>query len=252
MWGPSKQDHISDCFANTEGKGQARNEELLREVLDFLRKIELIERYSEDGREKVYRVMENSNTGEHFQLLLLRQFQRFSDGRDAFRVCYQWALNENKLFLSKEDLLKILERNAHEGYAWNMEKLRTWENLAIYTGLVRSVKPSQGDLMISPTPELLGWTMLAYQANQTETNELVKIEIPAGDWLDFVEEHYFSVHTSRNHIAEGISASLLAMEKRKLLEFSTGSDAPHSILLGQRRVSWIKLVPDTELTVGCL
>ena len=61
-------------------------------------------------------------------------------------------------------------------------------------------------------------------------------------FADFVKENYFFVHTIRDLISEGISTSLLSMEKRKMLELSAGSDSPNALMLGQRRVNWIKMI----------
>lgn len=240
--GPTPFERISQCFANTDRRDQPRDEELLREVLDFLRVIELVERYTKDNQGRWYRVREGVSKGEPYQLLLLRQLHSLTGERNAFRLCHHYTLRENRLFVSKEDLLKLLEKHSSDGYTWNLEKLRTWENLATFTGLVRSVKPAMGDLMISPTSDLLRKTMVAYCASQTNAGEAVHMEFLAGDWLNFVEENYFNTRTIRDQIAIGISESLLAMEKRKLLEFGVGSDAPSSLMLGQRRVNWLKLI----------
>ncbi len=239
QFGPQPAQRISDCFARTEPSGQTRRDDLLYEVLDFLRALELVLRYPGKDSVKLYRLADDTELTQPFELVLLGRLHTMTDGRDAFRAVHQAIVAADLFFVTKEDLLKRLESSISASYAWNIEKLRTWEHLATYSGLVRSTKPALlGDLMCCPTPSLLLATLTAYQAGTDQSQpKPAQQRLPASDWLDFAEARHFVCRTERQRVHSGLAASLLSMEKAGLLRLSMGSDAPSTIVLKTPRVS---------------
>ena len=242
--GPLSDESLSAAFAGTEEPGQPRKDDLVRDALDFLRAVELVGRRDENGR-KVYQVLDEGSTGIPFRLLLLRQLHQMTDRRDAFRIAHDVVISRDWFLSTKSDMLKELEGMYPEDYAWNTEKLRSWEWLSAYTGLVRSLDPRHADLMVCPVPDLL-LSSLRFLVSTRElegTRENGEIRVLVGEWLDCLESTLFSCHTESREVHHGLSGALLSMEAAGRVKLDMMSDAPGARLLKDRRISHIRFTP---------
>jgi hypothetical protein len=228
---------LVEKFVPTEPEGQSPKTDLLREALNFLRAIEFINQATDENQTLTFHLAESVIHNEPFSLQLLRQLHNFDDDRRAFRLISDLVIEKNLLFAHRKELITRLESAYPGSYSWNEEKLRTWQQLAEYLGLVRSVKPDQGDTMFSPQPTLLLKLLQAYVAQQ-KTIEQISI----GQWLDFVHHTYFSCFTAHQEIHLGLARSLRAMQTRGQLAFKMHSDAPHSAVLEGQRIAYLELV----------
>jgi hypothetical protein len=231
---------LSGMFAGTEAPGTPRNDELLLDALDFLRAGELVGRWRDESSKQLYQVTGDVPPRIPFRLLLLRQLHRASDSRNAFRIAHDAAVRKNLFFTSKTDLIKQLEPLYPEDYAWNTEKLRSWEWLATYIGLVRPLNSRLTDLMICPQPELI-LSLLRVFSDETSEPERVDERATAliGAWLRFIEAGFLSYATERREVYDGLGRALLAMEAADQIKLEMKSDAPGAVMMYGRRVSHI-------------
>lgn len=228
---------LVEKFVPPEPDGQTPKTDLLREALNFLRATEFIHQITDENQTLTLHLAESVLPNEPANLQLLQCLHDFADDRRAFRLISDLVAEENLLFAHRKELVTRLETAYPGSYSWNEEKLRTWQQLAEYLGLVRSVKPDQGDTMFSPQPKLLLQLLQVY-AGQQETGEPISL----GQWLDFVHATYFSCFTARQEVHLGLARSLRAMQTRKQIAFNMHSDAPHSALLEGQRVAYLELL----------
>ena len=238
--GPLTYTQISERFAPPP---EPRNDELVREGLEMLRTLELIWRIQPDeGSDPLYQVSEEIATDVPFSLLVLGKLRSVNDDRRVFRLIHDLVIGEDLIFVTRHDLLARLESAYPQiEYAWNVEKVRTWRAMAEYLGLTRSVKPSGGDILVSPTPALLTQFLLAY-VSHTSTIAGGQIEIPIREWLEFVEANYCRCRTERLSVHRGLARALLSMEAEKRIRLTILSDAG-SVRLRDRAASHIELAP---------
>lgn len=240
--GPLSFETLSNQFAATESPDEHRKDDLLLEALDFLRAVELVGRWRDEDSRHIYQVVEAIPDQLPFRLLLMRQLHRATDGRRAFRLVHDIAVRKNLFFTSREDLLKQLEVLYPEDYAWNIEKLRSWEWLAAYLGLVRPLGSKQVTMMICPQPELVVSLLRAFAyelVKDQHTSEQVSVLI--GVWLRFLDDRYLSCITERRQVYDGLGRTLLTMDAAGQITVGMKSDAPGSVVLGGRQASHIDL-----------
>ena len=223
---------ISKFVPPDEGD-QPRKTDLLREALNFLRTIEIVQQKT-DAVEGVTLHIVDDDGSEPFSLRLLRRLQSFDDDRRAFRLITDLVAGKNLLFASRNNIVRDLEVAYSGSYSWNVEKLQTWMHLADYTGLVRSIKSDQGDIMACPQPALLHKLLAIYRSSKGVTDK-----VPIGDWLSFVHRTYFSCFTSSNDVHVGLSRSLKAMSTMGQLAFDMLSDASSAVRLEEQRVAYL-------------
>lgn len=238
--GPTTFEALSDLFAGTEAPGTPRNNELLLDALDFLRAVELVGRWRDENGRQQYQVIEGLPNQMPFRLLLLSQLHRMSDNRNAFRIVHDLAVRKNLFFASKADLVKQLEPLYPEDYAWNTEKLRSWEWLSTFIGLVRPLNPRLGELMICPRPDLVLNLLHAFAADKVrDEQDGVQATVLIGAWLQFIEDRFFSCTTERREIYDGLSHALRAIEATGQIKLEMKSDAPGAVTIRGRNVSHI-------------
>lgn len=242
--GPFLFEKLSQIFAGMEAPGQPRKTDLLLDALDFLRAVELIGRWRNEDGMVVYQVIGELDQSLPFRLLLLRQFHQMTDKRDAFRIAHKTLVAKDAFLTSKSELLKELEGMYPEDYAWNTEKLRSWEWLAEYLGLVRSLESHRSDLMVCPSSDLLTTALetairLQLLSNVSEGDGYAEVLI--GEWLDHVNQDWFNCYTDRRQVHHGLASALLSMESANRLKLMMASDAPGASLLCERRVSHIRI-----------
>lgn len=241
--GPLTYAEISERFAPPP---EPRNDELVREGLEMLRALELVWRVQPDDEEgdPLYQLSEGLALDNPFPLLVLNGLYSVEDDRRVFQLAHDLVVGEDLLFVTRHDLLARLE-DAHPQteYAWNLEKIRTWRALAEYLGLTRDVKPSNGDILVSPTPRLLNQLLLAY-ASEMDKPTAEQTTIPIREWLEFVETNYCRWQTKRWGVHQGLARAMLSMEVEKHIELTMLSDAG-SIHLASRAASHVvvSLVP---------
>lgn len=220
---------------------ESRNDDMVRDGLDMLRALELIWRIQTDSDNgPSYKLNEDISSKTPFSLLVLKRLSSFNDDRCVFRLIHNLLIANNLLFVNRHDLMMRLEKAyPQKKYAWNLAKIRTWRVVSAYFGLVRSVKPSDGDILVSPKSRLLTQMMLAYATHEgISTNQ--KFEIPIRDWLDFVQTHYCQCLTEKLRVHQGLASALLSMEKGSLIVLKMLSDAGSERLL-DRAVSHIEV-----------
>lgn len=227
---------LIEKFVPLEGNNRPANPELLREALNFLRAVEFIRQRTDETQNLIFYLAEQFSTRQPFTLQLLQRLHSFDDDRRAFRLVTDLVMRENLFFAHRRDLVTRLESNTPGSYSWNEEKIRTWQQLADYLGLVRSIEPSQGDTMFSPQPSLLLALMQAYITDRHPAGK----QIPVGDWLTYLEENYFTCLTGRREVHLGLARGLKSMEMMGKLTFVMHSDAPHSVILDGQRVAYLK------------
>ena len=239
--GPLPFASLSTMFAGTEAPGQPRKDDLLLDALDFLRAVELVGRWRNEDQSPMYQVLDGVDPATPFPILLLHQLHRMSDNRDAFRIVHDLAVRQDAFLVTKDDLLKGLEGMYPGEYAWNTEKMRSWQWLASYLGLIRSLDPRQADLMICPTPKLLlsalRQSVISGQVAEQRHRKRSRILISA--WLEYMEDNLFRCFTERRDVHDGLARALLSMDAAGQIELDMMSDAPGAPLLRGRRVSYV-------------
>ena len=236
--GPLTYAQISERFAPPP---EPRNDELLREGLEMLRVLELIWRIQPDeGSDSLYQVSEEVAADVPFPLLLLGKLRAVNDDRRVFRLIHDLVIGEDLMFVTRHDLLTRLESVYPQiEYAWNVEKVRTWRAMAEYLGLTRSVKPSGGDILVSPIPDLLTQLLLAYASHAGILAD-GKFDISLREWLEFVEANYCRCYAERLSVHQGLARALLSMAAEKRIRLTMLSDAG-SVRLRDRAASHIEL-----------
>lgn len=227
---------LVEKFVPPEPGSQPQKTELLREALNFLRTVEFIRQVTNETQILTFYLAEELTAVESFQLQLLRHLHSFDDDRRAFRLITDLVVRDNLLFAHRKQIVTKLEVAYPGSYSWNEEKFRTWQNLADYLGLVRSIKPDQGDTMFCPQPGLLLKLLRAYKGEQRKANQ-----VPVGDWLAFIHETYFSCFTTRREVHGGLARSLRSMSTMDQLTFDMHSDAPSAVYLEGQRVAYLIL-----------
>lgn len=227
---------LVEKFVPLEGNNRPTNTELLREALNFLRAVEFIRQRTDETQNPILYLAEQFSIRKPFTLQLIRRLHSFEDDRRAFRLVMDLVVRENLFFAHRRELVTKLESNTPGSYSWNEEKIRTWQQLADYLGLVRSIEPSQGDTMFSPQPHLLLGLMHAYVTDHHPPGK----QIPMGDWLTYLEENYITCLTGRREVHLGLARSLKSMETMGKLTFVMHSDAPQSVILDGQRVAYLK------------
>jgi hypothetical protein len=227
-------DSLIEKFVPSEGGMQVHKTDLLREALNFLRTVEFIRQVSDDDQNVTYYLADDLAARESFPLKLLRRLQGFDDDRRAFRLVTDLIASRNLLFAHRKDIVTALEVAYPGSYSWNVEKVQTWAHLANFLGLVRSVKPEQGDIMFCPRPILLLDLLMAYCKDRGSTER-----IPIGEWLSSVHETYFSCFTDRKEVHIGLARSLKAMNAAGRLRVDMYSDAPSTVNLDGQPVAYL-------------
>lgn len=229
-------DVLVEKFVPPEANNQPTKTDLLREALNFLRTVEFIQQTTDESQTLTFHLVDNIKNNEPFSLQLLNRLHRFDDDRRAFRLITDLVTKENLLFAHRKELVTKLEMNSPGSYSWNEEKLRTWQQLADYLGLIRSIKPDHGDTMFCPKPGLLLELLKKYRDNHQKEN-LISI----GDWLTFVHENFFSCFTERQEVHIGMARGLRSMQTMGQLTFKMHSDAPRSVVLEGQRVAHLEI-----------
>lgn len=230
-------DVLVETFVPPEANNQPAKTDLLREALNFLRTVEFIQQTTDESQTSTFHLADNIKNNESFSLQLLNRLHSFDDDRRAFRLITDLIAEEDLLFAHRKELVTKLEISAPGSYSWNEEKLRTWQQLADYLGLVRSIKPDHGDTMFCPKPSLLLELLKKYQDNHRK-----EILISIGDWLTFVHENFFSCFTKRQEVHIGMARGLRSMQKMGHLTFKMHSDAPRSAVLEGQRVAHLEIL----------
>lgn len=238
--GTTSFEALGDLFAGTEAPDTPRNDELLLDALDFLRAVELVGRWRDEDGKQLYQALEGAGIQMPFRLALLHQLHLATDSRNAFRIVHNTAVRGNLFLTSKADLLKQLEPLYPEDYAWNTEKLRSWEWLAAFIGLVRPVSSRTADLMICPQPVLVVSLLRAFATEKSGTQrEGEQVTVLISNWLRFVEAGFFSCTTERRELYDGLGRALLAMEAAGQIRLEMKSDASGAIMMHGRNVSHV-------------
>ena len=205
--------------------------------------MELVGRWRDESDKHFYQVIEDAAAGMPlpFRLAVLQQLHQAGDSRNAFRIVHDAAVRKNQLFTSKTDLIRQLEPLYPVDYAWNNEKLRSWEWLATYIGLIRPLNSRQADLMICPQPHLLQDLLHRFAGRTFGTeDEDKKARVPVGAWVRFVEANFFSCTSNdRGELYVGLGRALLAMEAAGQINLEMKSDAPGAMTMSGRSVSHI-------------
>lgn len=219
-----------------------RNDELVREGLEMLRALELVWRTkSEEEDDMLYGVSDKIPKDVPFCPPALERLHLLSDNRRVFRLVHDLIVGKDLLFVDRHSLLVDLEdEHPQTEYAWNIEKIRTWKAIAEFCGLIRDVKPSEGDVLVSPTLDLVMHTLTAYLHNTDTTGRRQSRQVPVPGWLEFVEDKYFRCYTDRSSVHQGLAHALLSMQAGRKIGLKMLSDAS-SVSLSGKRASHIDL-----------
>lgn len=234
---------LIEKFVPVEKDTPVRRPALLREAVNFLRKMEFVQQSTDEDQSVTIHLADDVTDDELFALRFLRHLHSFDDDRRAFRLITDLVISKNWFLVRRRDLVTELEVACPGSYSWNVEKVQSWLHLADYAGLVRSMKPDQGDIMVCPQPVLLLTLLAAYSPNHE-----VPPQVPIGDWLSFVHGTYFSCFTDRQEVHIGLARSLKAMAATGHIEFDVHSDAPSAVSLDGQAVAY--LVPQRASPSG--
>lgn len=229
---------LFEAFGSREGGGL--NTIMIKEVLDYLRLLEIIGRYRGSSGAAEFDLLVSPVEREFpFKLLLLGRLNGYNEGKNAFVTVQRYVAYEGETITSIAELRVKLEQVADSEHSVNDEKLGLWGNLAAYLGLIHRIVPDpktrSTSFLIIPTVELVLDTLRAYQATHRDNS------IPARPWMAFVEKQFFKGTTNRGDVHPGLAETILSLPQCGLSRFDLAADDPASLAVGGRKISRIIL-----------
>jgi hypothetical protein len=170
-----------------------------------------------------------------FALLLLHHLTMHDDERQqAMSLVHRQLVLDDILSVESADLRSHIERSTlRDLFAWTSEKLSLWASLYTFLGIVRRLERTS-DVFLVPQPELLldalRWA-----------NGLLHTSGSLGAYLEAIDAHLFACLTRRGRLHQGAAQTLLALQRTGKIDLSHEADAAQSVLVGDRRISHIRL-----------
>lgn len=214
----------------------ALNEATLAEAVNFLLVAGLIAQDGPARRRATFRVTPLL-PDTPFALLLLHHLLVHADPRQRALALIQRQLsNDDTLALTLPDARDRMERGPLQHlFAWTGEKVQFWGHLAGYLGVVRRLERS-AEVLIIPQPDLAlaacDWALRSVPVRQGSLSQA----------LDVIDRTFFACYTARGRVHRGLTQTLLALEHAQRIQLTHSADAARSLLLGERRVSDIRLL----------
>jgi hypothetical protein len=221
-----------------EGDPFGLQEAALREALNFLLVVRLVEQNGPARRRATFRAAAEASEAS-FPLRLLRHIAAHPDERQrAIVALYQQLVRQDTLALSAAALRDEAERGPLGSlFAWTGEKVGFWARLCGYLGLTRAVgRDSQ--LLLLPQPAFV-LAALRAQLGGRQAAPLALV-------LHAVDADSFACFTARGTVHRGLAQTLVALHRLGALRLSHSSDAAQSVLLGEWRVSDVELLAREE------
>lgn len=207
----------------------------LREALNFLLAAGLVAQDGPSRRKANFRATPLLPSVP-FSLLLLRHIASHEDERQrAIALVYRQLVQEDVLDITPGAIRERVERGPFRDlFAWTGEKVMFWTHLTSSLGLVRRLE-RRVEVLIIPQPELL-LAALRWAEQQVPGPSLDAC-------LRLIDETFFSCYTARGRVHRGVVQALTALHRLGQAHLAHTADAAHSVLLGERRVSEIYLLP---------
>jgi hypothetical protein len=214
---------------------------LLREALNFLLVAGLVTQQGESRRKARFHATPLL-PGIPFPLLLLRHIRRHSDDRQqAIGLVHRQLIETDTLAVTAPSLRDAVERGPYGRlFAWTGEKITLWTHLAAYLGLIRRLERSTEILIVPQLHLVLAGLQWAAERN-TDT-------CAVDTALKSIEENFFYCFTSRGQVHPGLGQSLVALHRLGKISLTHTSDAAQSVLLGDWRVSELRIQASVEIS----
>lgn len=170
-----------------------------------------------------------------FELLLLHHLSAHESLRHrALRLVHDVAVGHGIVITTVEALREELERSPYQDlFAWTGEKVRFWSHLMNFVGLTRRLQRS-GAIAVVPVRHLLLTALRAVGASE-------ETPTPVHSLLAEIETRFFACLESSHHVHAGVAQSLEALSSEGSLRLLHLADAAQSLLVGERRVSHLRL-----------
>lgn len=234
--GTSYHDLVQKYVVYEPGR-ERREDEMLRNALDFLHAIDLVIAADEDG-DVVYKTNSDKDQEVSFRLLLLETLHAGDDGKGTAFAWVQKLIAEQDLYLvSRDDLRKEMEKTYPHAFSWTEEKIRFWLDLEEYIGLARrvSIPRSPENMACYPSSDLTQMMLREVVTGDADH------PLSARDILDRLQARFMHCYTARGRVWQGLVKALLALERTGWLALALHADQPGAVEIGQRTISEIKL-----------
>lgn len=218
-------------------------EATFREALNFLLVAGMVEQ-SGDSRRKATFLAAPGILTKSFPLLLLAHLNTHPDQRQhAIALVFKQMVSTDTLSTSARDLRAQLERGPYQSlFTWTGEKIFFWSQLAAHIGLVRRLDRTF-EIVAVPQPGLL---MAALEHAASAYYLQSGGVMPIYTLLEIIDNTLFACFTRKGSVATGIAQCLVAMHRRGDICLTHSTDAAHSLLLGDWRVSNIRFEQSEE------
>ncbi len=210
-----------------------------REALNFLLGSRLLVQHGVVRRRSVFQVSPQLHQVP-FALLLLHHLAVHDDTRQqALSLVHRQLVLDDILAIEGADLRSHIERSIlKDFFAWTSEKLSLWASLSGFLGLLRRLERTS-EVLLVPQPQLilqaLGWAAVLLG----ESGSL-------GAYLQAIDSQLFACLTRRGRLHQGAAQTLLALQRLGHIALSHEADAAQSVLVGDRRISHIRLTTTGE------
>lgn len=209
-------------------------EATLREALDFLVTAGMVEQDGSARRKACFRATLDQPC-VCFPLLLLHHVGMLADERQqAISLIHRQLVMQDVLATTLTQLRDDAERGPYASlFAWTGEKIGFWGHLAASLGLVRRLE-REAELLVVPQLNLL-----AAALEWATERDLSSSSLSAS--LQAIDNTFFACFTGTGRVHRGLAQALVALHRRARIQLTHHSDSAQSVLLGEWRVSDVRL-----------
>jgi hypothetical protein len=211
-------------------------EATLREALNFLLVAGMVEQRGSARRKASFSAAPSPPDSDiGIPLMLLNRIGQLADERQrAIGLVHRHLVDRDALAFTLAGLRDDIERGPYGHlFAWTGEKIGFWAHLAAYLGLVRRLEREVEGLVVPQPSLVLGALGLALSDGSVSAS--------LDTCLRAIDRAYFACFTRAGRVHRGLAQTLIALHRMGHIHLTHRSDATHSVLLGDWRVSEFRL-----------